>query len=71
VSRIGDRIAWGDRDAVFVEMDMQQENFSSGLWSRGSLHELNRPVFVYRAKNAPPHHHLQHNVDLARCKYQT
>ena len=38
-SRIGDLVVWGDRDTVFGEMDMEQENFSSGLRSHGSLHE--------------------------------
>jgi phosphonoacetate hydrolase len=70
-SRIGDLIVWGDRDTVFGEMDMEQETFSSGLRSHGSLHELNIPLFVYNAKNAPPRDYFQHNVDLARWVYPT
>jgi phosphonoacetate hydrolase len=69
-SRIGDLIVWGDRDTVFGEMDMEQENFSSGLRSHRSLHELNIPLFVYHTKNAPPRDYFQHNVDLARWVYQ-
>jgi phosphonoacetate hydrolase len=70
-SRIGDLVVWGDRDTVFGEMDMEQENFSSGLRSHGSLHELNMPLFVYNAKNAPPSDYFQHNLDLARWLYQS
>jgi phosphonoacetate hydrolase len=68
-SRIGDLIVWGDRDTVFGEMDMEQENFSSGLRSHGSLHELNIPLFVYNAKNVPHSDYFHHNVDLARWVY--
>jgi len=47
-------------------MEVEQENFSSGLRSHGSLHELNIPLFVYNAKNAPPSDYFKHNLDLAR-----
>lgn len=69
-SRIGDLVVWGDKDTVFGEMDMEQEDFSSGLRSHGSEHELNIPLFVYRAKNAPSSDYFQHNRDLARWLYR-
>lgn len=68
-SRIGDLVVWGDQDTVFGEMDMEQGNFS--VRSHGSLHELNIPLFVYNAKNAPPSDYFQHNLDLARWLYQS
>ena len=52
-SRIGDLVVWGDKDTVFGEMDMERVDFPSGLRSHGSLHELDIPLFVYNAKNAP------------------
>jgi phosphonoacetate hydrolase len=68
-SRIGDLVVWGDQNTVFGEMDMEQETFTSGLRSHGSLHELNIPLFVYNAKNAPSADYFQHNKDLARWVY--
>jgi phosphonoacetate hydrolase len=68
-SRIGDLVVWGDQNTVFGEMDMEQETFTSGLRSHGSLHELNIPLFVYNAKNAPGADYFQHNKDLARWVY--
>jgi phosphonoacetate hydrolase len=69
-SRIGDLVVWGDKDTVFGEMDMEQENFSSGLRSHGSEHELNIPLFVYHAKNSPSSDYFHHNLDLARWLYR-
>jgi phosphonoacetate hydrolase len=68
-SRIGDLVVWGDKDTVFGEMDMEEENFSSGLRSHGCEHERNIPLFVYRAKNTPSPDYFQHNLDLARWLY--
>lgn len=69
-SRIGELVVWGDKDTVFGEMDMEQENFSSGLRSHGSEHELNIPLFVYHAKNSPSSDYFHHNLDLARWLYR-
>ena len=69
-SRIGDLVVWGDRDTLFGEMDMEQENFSGDLRSHGSEHERNVPLFVYHAHNAPPSDYFQHNLDLARWLYR-
>jgi phosphonoacetate hydrolase len=69
-SRIGDLVVWGDQNTVFGEMDMDQETFSSGLRSHGSLHELNIPLFVYNAKHVPGPEYFQYNRDLARWLYQ-
>jgi phosphonoacetate hydrolase len=69
-SRIGDLVVWGDKDTVFGEMDMESENFPSGLRSHGALHELDIPLFVYNAKNAPSGDYFQHNLDLARWLYR-
>jgi hypothetical protein len=52
VSRIGDLIVWGDKDAVFGEMDTELENFSSRLRSHGSAHELSIPLFICNAMEA-------------------
>jgi len=68
-SRIGDLVVWGDKDTLFGEMDMEQENFSGDLRSHGSLHEMNIPLFVYNAKQAPSSLYFQHNLDLARWLY--
>jgi len=70
-SRIGDLVVWGDQNTVFGEMDMEQETFTSGLRSHGSLHELNIPLFVYNAKSAPGADYFHHNMDLARWLYQS
>jgi phosphonoacetate hydrolase len=69
-SRIGDLVVWGDRDTLFGEMDMEQENFSGDLRSHGSEHERNVPLFVYHAHNAPPSDYFHHNLDLARWLYR-
>jgi phosphonoacetate hydrolase len=69
-SRIGDFVVWGDKDTVFGEMDMERVEFPTGLRSHGSLHELNIPLFVYNAKNAPSGDYFSHNLDLARWLYR-
>ena len=69
-SRIGDLVVWGDKDTVFGEMDMEQMDIPSGLRSHGSEHELDIPLFVFRAKNAPSSDYFQHNRDLARWLYR-
>jgi hypothetical protein len=33
------------------------------------LHELDIPLFVYNAKNAPNEEYFSHNLDLARWLY--
>jgi phosphonoacetate hydrolase len=68
-SRIGDFVVWGDKDTVFGEMDMERVDFPTGLRSHGSLHELDIPLFVYNAKNAPSEEYFSHNLDLARWLY--
>jgi phosphonoacetate hydrolase len=69
-SRIGDFVVWGDKDTVFGEMDMELENFTGVLRSHGCLHELEMPLFVYNAKNAPSSEYFNHNLDLARWLYR-
>ncbi|HEX7796690.1 MAG TPA: alkaline phosphatase family protein [Vicinamibacterales bacterium] len=69
-SRIGDLVVWGDKNTVFGEMEMEREDFPSGLRSHGSLHELDLPLFVYNAKAAPSRDFFNHNLDLARWMYQ-
>jgi phosphonoacetate hydrolase len=69
-SRIGDLVAWGDKDTLFGEMDSEQENFSGDLRSHGSEHETDIPLFVYNAKQAPSSDYFQHNMDLARWLYR-
>jgi phosphonoacetate hydrolase len=70
-SRIGDFVVWGDKDTVFGEMDMELENFTGVLRSHGCLHELEMPLFVYNAKNAPSSDYFNHNLDLARWLYRS
>jgi phosphonoacetate hydrolase len=70
-SRIGDFVVWGDKDTVFGEMDMELENFTGVLRSHGCLHELEMPLFVYNAKNAPKASYFNHNLDLARWLYRS
>jgi phosphonoacetate hydrolase len=70
-SRIGHLVVWGDQDTVFGEMDTELQEFSSGLRSHGSLHELSMPLFVYNAKGAPPSGYFEHNLDLARWLYRS
>ncbi|PYU22530.1 MAG: nucleotide pyrophosphatase [Acidobacteria bacterium] len=69
-SRIGDLVVCGDKDTLFGEMDTEQENFSSGLRSHGSVHEQNIPLFVYHANHTPSSDYFQHNLDLARWLYR-
>src|ERR1700730_4557538 len=69
-SRIGDLVVWGDKDTVFGEMDTEEQDFSSGLRSHGSEHELNIPLFFYNARNAPAGDYFRHNLDLARWLYR-
>src|SRR5579863_8886941 len=67
-SRIGDLMVLGDKDTVFGELDDEKESFP-GLRSHGSLHEIDVPLFVYNAKNAPSSDYFNHNLDLARWLY--
>src|SRR5579863_9696276 len=67
-SRIGDLVVIGDKDTVFGELDDEKESFP-GLRSHGSLHEIDVPLFVYNAKNAPSSDYFNHNLDLARWLY--
>jgi len=69
-SRIGDLVVWGDKDTVFGEMEMEREDFPTGLRSHGSLHELDIPLFVYNGKNVPSGDYFNHNLDLARWLYR-
>jgi phosphonoacetate hydrolase len=69
-SHIGDLVVWGDKDTVFGEMEVEREDFPTGLRSHGSLHELDIPLFVYNAKNAPSSDTFSHNLDLARWLYR-
>ena len=68
-SRIGELVVWGDKNTVFGEMDMERVDFPTGLRSHGSLHELDIPLFVYNAKDAPSGAYFNHNLDLARWLY--
>ena len=70
-SRIGHLVVWGDEDTVFGEMDMELQEFSSGLRSHGCLHELSIPLFVYNAKDAPSADYFEHNLDLAGWLYRS
>ena len=67
-SMIGELVVIGDKDTVFGELDDVKENFP-GLRSHGSLHEIDIPLFVYNAKNAPSADYFNHNLDLARWLY--
>ncbi|MGA7796363.1 MAG: ectonucleotide pyrophosphatase/phosphodiesterase [Candidatus Acidiferrales bacterium] len=67
-SRIGHLMVLGDKDTVFGELDDEKEIFP-GLRSHGSLHEIDVPLFVYNAKNAPSSDYFNHNLDLARWLY--
>ena len=69
-SRIGHLVVLGDKDTVFGELDDEKESFP-GLRSHGSLHEIDIPLFVYNAKNAPSADYFNHNLDLARWLYQS
>src|SRR3984893_15002188 len=69
-SRIGDLVVWGDKDTVFGEMEMEREDFPTGLRSHGSLHELDIPLFFYNGKNVPSGDYCNHNLDLARWLYR-
>ena len=69
-SMIGELVVIGDKETVFGELDDVKENFP-GLRSHGSLHEIDIPLFVYNAKNAPSADYFNHNLDLARWLYQT
>jgi phosphonoacetate hydrolase len=69
-SRIGNLVVLGDKDTVFGELDAERETFP-GLRSHGSLHEVDIPLFVYNAKNAPSADYFNHNLDLARWLYRS
>src|SRR6202158_3343955 len=59
-SRIGHLVVLGEQDTVFGELDDEKESFP-GLRSHGSLHEIDMPLFVYNAKNAPSSDYFNHN----------
>jgi phosphonoacetate hydrolase len=68
--RIGDLCVFGDRDTVFGEMDEPSRDLPDNYRSHGSMHELDIPLFVYNASDAPSSSYFKHNVDLTRWLYR-
>jgi phosphonoacetate hydrolase len=70
-SRIGDLVVFGDRDTVFGTLDAAVERLPQGFRTHGSLHEMDVPVIIHNAPNAPRADYFRHNLDLARWTYAT
>jgi phosphonoacetate hydrolase len=69
-ARIGDLCVFGDRNTVFGQMEQAGSELPSTYRSHGSIHELDIPLFVFNAANAPSGAYFQHNVDLTRWLYR-
>jgi phosphonoacetate hydrolase len=69
-ARIGDLCVFGDRNTVFGQMEEATSDLPPTYRSHGSMHELDIPLFVFNAANAPPEAYFQHNVDLTRWLYR-
>ena len=68
--RIGDLCVFGDRDTVFGQMEQASAELSGNYRSHGSMHELDIPLFVFNAADAPADSYFKHNVDLTRWLYR-
>jgi phosphonoacetate hydrolase len=67
--RIGDLAVFGDRDAVFGDLDDETEALPQEYRSHGSPSELDVPLFVFNAAGAPAVEYVEHNFDVARWLY--
>jgi phosphonoacetate hydrolase len=68
-SRLGDLVVIGDRDTVFGNLDSAMEVLPKDFRTHGSLHELDVPVVLHNAPEAPRADYFKHNLDLARWMY--
>jgi hypothetical protein len=64
-SRIGDLVAFGDKDTVFGNLD------SPTYRSHGSRHELNVPIVIHNCPASPEASFYKSNLDIARWLYAT
>jgi phosphonoacetate hydrolase len=69
-ARIGDLCVFGDRDTVFGEMGQAMETLPDEYRSHGSRYELDIPLIVFNASEAPPKAYFKHNLDLTRWLYR-
>lgn len=67
--RIGDLVVLGDKDTVFGHLDVESEALPADYRSHGSMHELDVPLVVHNAADAPAASFFRHNLDLARWLY--
>jgi phosphonoacetate hydrolase len=70
-NRLGDLVVLGDRDTVFGNLETGTERLPREFRTHGSLHEMDVPVVLHNAQNAPRADYFQHNLDLARWTYAT
>ncbi len=69
--RIGDLVVLGDEDTVFGHLETEVETLPADFRTHGSLHELDVPLIVHNAANAPDAGYFKHNLDLARWLFAT
>jgi phosphonoacetate hydrolase len=69
-ARIGDLVVIGDRDTVFGELEMPEEELETTYRSHGSLHESDVPAIVYNAAvDLPPASAFKANFDITRVPF--
>jgi phosphonoacetate hydrolase len=68
-SRLGDLVVIGDRDTVFGNLDAATETLPKDFRTHGSSHELDVPLVLHNAPEAPGSDYFKHNLDLARWMY--
>lgn len=68
--RIGDLVVLGDRDTVFGNLNTDSEALAPDYRSHGSLHELDVPLIIHNAEDAPAADYFRRNLDLARWLYR-
>jgi len=67
--RIGDLVVLGDRDTVFGHLETEMAELPAEYRTHGSTYELDVPVVVHNASDAPPASYFNYNLDLARWLY--
>lgn len=68
-NRIGDLVVLGDRDTVFGHLETEYEDLPDDYRSHGSTYELDVPLIIHNASDAPAPEFFRFNLDLARWLY--
>ncbi len=68
--RIGDLVVLGDADTVFGHLESRDvESLPPTYRNHGSTYELDVPLVIHNAGDAPGRSYFSHNLDLARWLY--